>query len=163
MYKCLSFCIGITCVFQGAQFNPTIMAVALPREVIEIEIPDTAGLDTVSYERGDIAPIGPGGALPKRRFVKPVDCFNRVCVSLSPSLPPSLTPPHSQSVAFVGTGDFIMVQATPYLRSPNSTSHLPESPMYLNPGMHTQTGTQSSIVSHVTITCLSCDYHMPLM
>lgn len=58
-------------MFQGAQFNPTIMAVALPREVIEIEIPDTAGLDTVPYgdEMGDIAPIGPGGALPKRRLV----------------------------------------------------------------------------------------------
>ena len=58
-------------MFQGAQFDPTIMAVALPREIIEIEIPDTAGLDVVPYgdEMGDSVPMGPGGALPKRRYM----------------------------------------------------------------------------------------------
>ena len=46
------------------------MAVALPREIIEIEIPDTAGLDTVPYgdDTGDPILMGPGGTIPKRRL-----------------------------------------------------------------------------------------------
>ena len=54
--------------YKGAQVNPTIMAVALPREVIEIEIPDTAGLDTVPYgdEAVDTSAMGTG-TIPKRR------------------------------------------------------------------------------------------------
>ena len=57
-------------VSQGAQINPTIMAVALPREVIEIEIPDTAGLDSVPYgdDMPDSASMGPSGSLAKRRL-----------------------------------------------------------------------------------------------
>ena len=53
---------------QAAQWNPTIMAVALPREIIEIEIPDVAGLDSVPYgdEMSDTMSVGPG-TVPKRR------------------------------------------------------------------------------------------------
>lgn len=60
------FCVSLSP--QAAQWNPTIMAVALPREVIEIEIPDTAGLDSVPCgdDMGDTMLIGPG-SIPKRR------------------------------------------------------------------------------------------------
>ena len=60
---------AVVYVSQGAQFNPTIMAVALPREVIEIEIPDTAGLDAVPYgdDMPDSVSMAPGN-LPKRRL-----------------------------------------------------------------------------------------------
>ena len=131
---------------QGAQFNPTIMAVALPREVIEIEIPDTAGLDTVPYgdDTGEPLP-GTGGSVPKRRSVR-----HENHPSLSNSHTHSHT--HSQSVAFTRTGDFVMVRATPHIRSSGSITTLDsQSKRYFSHGMHTQTGTNSSIVSHVTI------------
>ena len=44
------------------------MAVAMPREIVEIEIPDTAGLDSVPYgdEMRETMSMGPG-SIPKRR------------------------------------------------------------------------------------------------
>jgi hypothetical protein len=145
LYKAVDSAVWSFCIHPGAQFNPTIMAVALPREVIEIEIPDIAGLDAVPY--GDDMPD-------------------------SVSMAPGNLPKRSQSVAFVGTGDFIMVQAKPYMRSPNSASSL-SAPVKKYGGMHAQTGTSSSIVSHVTVTCLivhcppskhvlSCECHVIL-
>ena len=47
------------------------MALALPREVIEIEIPDMAGLDSVPYvdDAGEMGSLGPTGTLSKRRYI----------------------------------------------------------------------------------------------
>ena len=46
------------------------MAIALPREVIEIEIPDNTGLDSVPYgdDAGESMSMGPMGTTPKRRY-----------------------------------------------------------------------------------------------
>lgn len=53
---------------QAAQWNPTIMAVALPREIVEIEIPDTAGLESMSYgDEESMMSVQSGTTLQKRR------------------------------------------------------------------------------------------------
>ncbi|CAI7996408.1 DmX-like protein 2 [Geodia barretti] len=124
LFKAPDSVIWSFCIHPAAQWNPTIMAVALPREIIEIEIPDVAGLDSVPYgdEMSDTMSVGPG-TVPKR----------------------------SHSVAFTGAGDFILVQPAPYPTS--STEANTALKRYSSSGgLHSQTGTHSSIVSHVTLT-----------